>query len=584
MPQSITAGIGGGATLQDNSYLFDPVGNLTQRQNIISGTTESVYPDSLNRLDHTVGDTNTTMTYDALGRIASWEAYGNSANVNDYSTPQSGCTYYVNVQPHAARKSTQGSSPPTSFCYDANGNMTTQSSSGSADRIFTWTSFNQPSAITAPGYNSYSQFLYDENHQRFEQIASYSGSAEDTEYIGALMEKMTNSTGTTYRYYVPAGNNFIVYNRWTNGTNAIDYATRDHIGSTAVITDSSGALVVAEKFSALGWGEGNGAIVASVTRHEFTGQEALDNYGLWLVDMNGRIYNSSGAYFFSPDPYIQDPTNTQNYDRYSYVDNNPLSYNDPTGFCGFSVQSTYIPGGEYPTSDGGLGVGVANGYWTFTFVDSPCDPPAPPGFLGGHGSNGGTSSGQTPSPNLLPQQTMEECLAGGGGASGESDGQQELGYADEGGTALEGATDAVTGGSALEVGKAFAGSSPFGVLSAPTNAGYEALGSQVQSALGPVATGFRYGGYFLGALSVGVDAVNGYNAGGLSGGATDASLGLIDFGVEATLSAGGPLGALAAIGYSATGGSKALAEAAGAAVMCSEKLGVPPPMIFRQIR
>ena len=34
----------------------------------------------------------------------------------------------------------------------------------------------------------------------------------------------------------------------------------------------------------------------------------------------------------SPDPIIQDPLNTQSYNRYTYVFNNPLRYVDPTGF------------------------------------------------------------------------------------------------------------------------------------------------------------------------------------------------------------------------------------------------------------
>lgn len=347
LPQSITAGVGGGATLQNNSYLFDAVGNLIQRQDNNAGTTESVYPDSLNRLSYTVGDTNTHVTYDSIGRISTWEASGGSNNVNDYMTVQPGCTYYSNAQPHAVREKTQASWN-TSFCYDADGNLTRQSSNGVVQRSIAWTSFNQPSAITAG--SSYSDFYYDENHQRFEQIASYSGSSEDTEYIGGLMEKMTNSTGTAYRYYIPAGNNFIIYNRWTNGTNAIDYATKDNIGSTGVITDSTGALVVAEKFAALGWNENTStqeATMASITRHEFTGQEGLDNSGLWLVNMNGRIYNPSGATFYSPDPYIQDPTNTQNYDRYSYVFNNPLTYIDPSGF---DCTPVYVDSGAPPVA------------------------------------------------------------------------------------------------------------------------------------------------------------------------------------------------------------------------------------------
>lgn len=188
-----------------------------------------------------------------------------------------------------------------------------------------------------------------------------------------------------------------------------------HAITTALITDKNGSLVVAEKFAALGWNENTSAeeaTMATITRHEFTGQEGLDNNGLDLVDLNGRIYFASGSRILSPDPYIQDPTNTQSYDRYSYVMNNPLSAYDPSGFCGISVQATYTPGGLYPTSEGDFlgGMGVVNGTWSFTYIDSPCEPPLPPGFLGGRrdGANGGNSSGQTPS-RALPQQT--ECPA-----------------------------------------------------------------------------------------------------------------------------------------------------------------------------
>jgi hypothetical protein len=36
--------------------------------------------------------------------------------------------------------------------------------------------------------------------------------------------------------------------------------------------------------------------------------------------------------FLSPDPIVQNPAYTQNLNRYSYVLNNPLRYNDPTGY------------------------------------------------------------------------------------------------------------------------------------------------------------------------------------------------------------------------------------------------------------
>ena len=53
-----------------------------------------------------------------------------------------------------------------------------------------------------------------------------------------------------------------------------------------------------------------------------------------MVDMNGRMYQPSGSYFYPPDPHIPDPENTLDYDRYTYVDDNPLTFWDPTGFCG----------------------------------------------------------------------------------------------------------------------------------------------------------------------------------------------------------------------------------------------------------
>ena len=47
--------------------------------------------------------------------------------------------------------------------------------------------------------------------------------------------------------------------------------------------------------------------------------------------MNARLYDAKVHRFLAPDNYIQDPYNTQNYNRYGYVLNNPLRYTDPSG-------------------------------------------------------------------------------------------------------------------------------------------------------------------------------------------------------------------------------------------------------------
>ena len=59
--------------------------------------------------------------------------------------------------------------------------------------------------------------------------------------------------------------------------------------------------------------------------------------------MNGRIYDPTLGRFLQADPFIQAPKNSQNYNRYSYVLNNPLRYTDPSGYISVSkiVKQTY---------------------------------------------------------------------------------------------------------------------------------------------------------------------------------------------------------------------------------------------------
>ena len=48
--------------------------------------------------------------------------------------------------------------------------------------------------------------------------------------------------------------------------------------------------------------------------------------------MNSRIYDPTLGRFLQADPHIQAPENSQSFNRYSYVLNNPLSFTDPSGY------------------------------------------------------------------------------------------------------------------------------------------------------------------------------------------------------------------------------------------------------------
>ncbi|MDZ4263964.1 MAG: RHS repeat-associated core domain-containing protein, partial [Pseudomonadota bacterium] len=90
------------------------------------------------------------------------------------------------------------------------------------------------------------------------------------------------------------------------------------------------------------------------------------------VHMNGRIYDSKLGRFLQADPIIQEPNNGQNFNRYSYVLNNPLSYTDPSGFSFFKkfrlalgiAAAIYLPGGQ------GLlaGIGVSSSVAQFAIT------------------------------------------------------------------------------------------------------------------------------------------------------------------------------------------------------------------------
>jgi hypothetical protein len=55
--------------------------------------------------------------------------------------------------------------------------------------------------------------------------------------------------------------------------------------------------------------------------------------------MNGRVQDAITGRFLSPDPYITEPGNTQNFNRYGYVYNNPMSLVDPSGFAAQSCNT-----------------------------------------------------------------------------------------------------------------------------------------------------------------------------------------------------------------------------------------------------
>ena len=385
----IQTGPGGGASIQNLSYLFDRVGNLIQRQDTRQTLTENFYYDNLYRLDYSElnGTTNLDLTYNSLGNIT------NKSGVGAYG--------YHASKIHAVTTVGGGASS----IYDGNGNNT------GVPGDFTFSHYTSGLPKTANwvvgGYSSTFQLGPDE--QRFKQTAAYPGGSDTITYIGGLVDKELSASTTTWKHYIfaPTGR-VALYTRKSSGTpgTATYYFTRDHMGSIDSITDAAGAVQVRLSYDAFGarrkeagW---SGAVpnadwtkIYAITHRGFTDHEMLDD--LDVIHMNGRLFDPDSGRFVSADPFLQNLDSTQTFNRYSYVLNNPLSFTDPSGYAV-----------HYHAQNVGLGeVEVRAAAWSSGGVSMTIGSGSRGGAAtGGHGSGG--SSTREKSKDAAEEQPQGE--------------------------------------------------------------------------------------------------------------------------------------------------------------------------------
>jgi RHS repeat-associated protein len=303
-----TAQTGASASIQNATYGFDALGNLT------------------NRSDPNTGQASQTFGYDVLNRVIGdglgSVSYYADGNIN----AKAGTTYSYVVGSHrlvSGGGNTYGS-------YDANGNVG-QISGGSGTRTLTYTAFNLPSLIVSPSGSV--SYVHDGAHSRIKEISQGSASSGTTYYLGGYEEHTRPDSVVEQRHYLRTPEGVIgMLTQRSNAQNDTRYWHKDHLGSVAVITDTAGA--VKDKFTYDAWGNRTTLVLATgepyAEERGYTGHEHLVEVG--LTHMNGRIYDPVTGRFLQADPFVQDPWNGQSYDRYGYVLNNPLSFTDPTGF------------------------------------------------------------------------------------------------------------------------------------------------------------------------------------------------------------------------------------------------------------
>lgn len=140
----------------------------------------------------------------------------------------------------------------------------------------------------------------------------------------------------------PYESNIVYLKDFAESSGFFKFLHKDYIGSILAISDEAGNKLEQRHFDA--WGNfthlqiGNGAIITDrniidntslLLERGYTSHEHFAEVG--IIHMNGRLYDPLLRRFLNADENIQDPTNTQIYNKYGYAVNNPLMYNDPSG-------------------------------------------------------------------------------------------------------------------------------------------------------------------------------------------------------------------------------------------------------------
>ena len=370
---SATATTYAGGAVQDTltaGYTWDGYNNLLSRSMSMTVPSSQVAPPALseafsydaeNRLCDigTAGGTCSTssmMTYKSDGSFKSNGVYtGYSyANTAQNETLPDGTTYSY-TQPHAVASVNDGNTT-RNFTYDADGDLKTES--GDVNRTLYWTSFNKPSEIDADSATE--RFTYGPTRERLQtSVTSVNNGVSHTvttTYIDGLFESVSDTSNgtTTYKHYIAADGvrvgveNLAVDSGGNVTADTLSFYVRDEVGSViaAVTENLGGANQQFAVYSYDVWGKSRPTTGANAFvdpspgtympgtlpgQHEgFATHEDLEDIG--IVDMEGRIYDPEIGRFLSPDPNVQYPLSSQGYNRYTYVNDNPLSLSDPTGY------------------------------------------------------------------------------------------------------------------------------------------------------------------------------------------------------------------------------------------------------------
>jgi len=392
----------GSTTLRDLTYAYDGGTRLNRRTT--DGSIEQFGYDPLDRLTSWEQGGATTnpgvaFNYDILGNTLSQQTTTFTNHVP--GTPSSTVSFTPGdgktLGPNQIATSSLGT-----YGYDSRGDQKT-----APNRTVQFNSFGLPHTVTENGTTT--TFFYDASDNR---VLKTNGQLSIVT-VGGLFERRIVNGSATDVFYVYDGERTVAQIVWVESGNSvtehIEYFHEDHLQSIESITDAAGKIVSRQGFTPFGKRIG---IAPADVRLGFDGLEQDDDLG--LVNMGSRLYDPAQARFINADGEIPDLFSTQDFNRYAFVRNNPLSFRDPAGADGQPVPQQEDPEDPepmdpLPSTDQSGTVTTADGagnWTTFSFNDDSQymgtvnwgGPQFAPGIGGGGGPQSGSS---VPTPGAV---------------------------------------------------------------------------------------------------------------------------------------------------------------------------------------
>jgi len=319
-------------------------------------------------------------TYDPIGRLLTAKTSGST------QYPAWGLSWtYDRYANRTAQTVTAGSGFNTSytinpvnnritnpaFTYDASGNVTAEP----APLSLSYTYDGEECNTGYTGNGNTAAYTCDGNHIRVKKVVTGTNAVTTVAIRsgGQVMAEYDNGAAVTSptREYLYGRNLLAIVTGSTGGSGGtMIYQHRDHL-SPRLYTDLNGNDVGEQGTFPFGesWYNNNTTSSWVFTSYE-RDKESGNDYAL------ARSYANSQGRFLAPDPLEGVVGDPQSWNRYAYVENDPINLSDPSGQgfwedLGFAIANLFV---EFVTADA---INLNGGGWSGFSLTGDCNPGEP---------------------------------------------------------------------------------------------------------------------------------------------------------------------------------------------------------------